>query len=869
MFDKFTERSVVVVQRAQEEARKTFQHESIGTEHLLLGLIREEEGLAAQVLDALGLNRKNVTDSILEMRPKENVREGQIPFTKRAKQALEQSLRESLNLGQPYIGTEHLLLGLTAEQDGSAVEILHNYGVSTEQVRSEVLRLLEVPGQDDLAKTGGGEKDKKNSTLADHAENLTQMARDKELEPIIGRETELERMIQILARKTKNNPMLLGDPGVGKTAIVEGFAQAIVDGEVPHDMVAKEVWSLDLASLVAGTRYRGEFEERFKNILKEIKEAGNIILFIDEIHTLVGAGAAEGAIDAASMLKPPLARGQLRTIGATTTKEFRKHFETDQALERRFQQVEIKEPSVAETVMILTGVAKSYEEHHGVIIRQEAAEAAADLAERYITDRFLPDKAIDLIDEASARIRIQSLKENPLIKELDEEITASRKKLEAAIADQDFETAHAVRDSQKELSRQRRELLDKADPKKTLSDEDIEMMTAEERKEIEEMKKASVEFERRPKPKVEAEQIAEVVSMWTGIPVFKLTEAEGQKLTNMEDALHKRVIGQKAAVAAVSKAIRRSRAGIKDPKRPVGSFIFLGPTGVGKTELAKTLTEFLFNDDTKMTRIDMSEYRERHSTARLIGSPPGYIGHEEGGQLTEAVRTHPYSVILLDEIEKAHKAVYDILLQIIEDGHLTDGKGRTVDFKNTIIIMTSNIGSQEISQTKKLGFDTGTIKETNFTDSSDNAAHNEMKKKIMHDLKQTFRPEMINRMDEIVVFHKLAEEEILKIVDLMLNSLRKRLVDKHIQLTLTDKAKVWLSKKGYDANMGARPLRRAIQQEIEDPLADMILDDPSESKRIAVVDVAKDGQSLKMEFVNDFDEDLKKMSESESSEIQV
>lgn len=858
MFEKFTPSTREVVAHAKD-ASKELGHDTIGTEHLLIGLIREGNGLAAVALQSLNVDESAVKDKLAQIRPAEiDNSDVNKPFTKRAKQTLELSLRESLELRQKVIATEHVLLGLTRETDGRAVQVLHSLGLNNDQIHTAVKKLIETPEQQEKVSAG---KDKKSeAVLSDHAENLTEKARQGGMEPIIGREREIKRIIQILSRKTKNNPMLLGDPGVGKTAIVEGLAQAIVDGEVPHDMASKEVWSLDLASLVAGTRYRGEFEERFKGILKEIKESGNIILFIDEIHSLVGAGAAEGAIDAASMLKPPLARGELATIGATTTKEFRKYFETDAALERRFQQVDVNEPTVPETVMILTGVAKSYEDHHGVIIRQEAAEAAADLSHRYIADRFLPDKAIDLIDEASARIRIDSMMRSPLVKEIDEQLTEVRKKTEEAIKSQDFDTAHALRDEQRALSRERRVLLDKTDPN-AITDEDLAAMSEDERKEIAEIRRVHEEFKRQPKPKVDAEMIAEVVSQWTGIPVFKLTAAESGKLLNMEDDLHKRVIGQRAAIQKVSKAIRRSRAGIKDPKRPAGSFIFLGPSGVGKTELAKTLTEFLFNDENHMVRIDMSEYMEKHSVSRLIGSPPGYIGHDEGGQLTEAVRGKPYSVILMDEIEKAHPDVTNILLQILEDGVLTDGKGRTVDFKNAIIIMTSNIGAKDIAQTKSIGFDTAE-KSDEFSDSANDAEHQRMKKTIQGSLNKHFRPELLNRIDEIIVFHRLSKEEIVQIVDTMLQGLRGRLAEHNITLMITDEAKELLADKGYDKRMGARPLRRAIQEYIEDPLADKILESVDEEdgqRKMALISVSDSGNSLEMEIVDDVDSGLEEL----------
>jgi ATP-dependent Clp protease ATP-binding subunit ClpC len=855
MFERFTDLSKNVVRLAREESDQ-LNHEEIGSEHLLLGLALEKEGLASSALEALGADADSIRDAILEINPPGEVDIEARPFTDRAKQSLEQAFRISLSMNHKFIATEHILLGLVAEDDGTAVAVLYMHEISPDKIRSAIEGLLEPGPEEEPAPIGGREGSE--STLADHAENLTIKARRGQLETIIGRESEIERLIQILSRKTKNNPMLLGDPGVGKTAIVEGLAQAIVDSEVPPDMLDKEIWSLDLASLVAGTRYRGEFEERFKTIIKEIKQRGNVILFIDEIHSLVGAGAAEGAIDAASMLKPPLARGQIRTIGATTTKEFRKHFENDAALERRFQQVKVKEPTVAETVMILTGIAKSYEDHHGVIIREEAARAAAEMSKRYISDRFLPDKAIDLIDEAAARIRISSLKENPLAKEINDEINALRRNIEKALADEDFDQAHSLREKQKELTKQRQDLLDKADPNK-YTDEELVEMSDEERKEVEKLQKIAKEFERRPKPKVGATEIAEVVSLWTGVPVFKLSAAEGKKLVNMEKDVAKRMIGQTAAVEAISKAIKRSRAGIQDPNRPVGSFIFLGPTGVGKTELAKTLTEYLFGNQNDMIRIDMSEYRERHSVSRLIGSPPGYIGHDDGGQLTEAVRNKPYSLILLDEIEKAHGDVYNILLQILEDGRLTDGKGNVVDFRNTIIIMTSNLGAREIAQSNKIGFSWGP-EEKELSAKSNKNDHTEMKTKIMADLKKSFRPELINRIDEIIVFHKLSKDEVLSIVDLMIQALRERLAEKSIQIDLTDKAKEFLVNEGYDQTMGARPLRRAIQKNIEDPLSEVILNQDEFSGKIAIID--SNGEEITIEMIDDLESGLENLGKS-------
>jgi ATP-dependent Clp protease ATP-binding subunit ClpC len=775
-----------VVVLAQEEAR-TLKHNYIGTEHILLGLLREEEGLAARVLESLDITVERVRAQVVRIVGSgEEVTSGQIPFTPRAKKVLELALREALSLGHNYIGTEHILLGLVRENEGVAARILLDFDADSEKIRNEVIRMLSGPGgRRQGAGVGGGEGKKSSKLLDQFGRNLTKLASEGKLDPTIGRETEIERIMQILSRRQKNNPVLLGEPGVGKTAIVEGLASRIVRGEIPELLRNKQIYTLDLAALVAGSKYRGEFEERLKKVMKEITQRGDIILFIDELHNLVGAGAAEGAIDAASILKPALARGEIQTIGATTLDEYRKYLERDSALERRFQQIKVDQPSIPDTVSILEGLRERYEDHHRVKITDDALSAAAELADRYISDRFLPDKAIDLIDEAASRIRIRSMSQPPVYRELEEDIEETRRAKEAAIEAQEFEKAANLRDKERQLTNRKHELEDEWE-----SGEGGE------------------------RPAVGEEEIADIVSMWTGIPVFKLTEAETKKLLRMEDELHKRVIGQNVAIEAVSKAIRRSRAGIKDPKRPAGSFIFLGPSGVGKTELGRTLAEFLFGDEDAMVRIDMSEYMEKHAVSRLVGSPPGYVGYDEGGQLTEAVRRKPYSVLLLDEIEKAHPDVFNILLQILEDGRLTDAQGRTVDFRNTIVIMTSNIGAKDIAKNVSFGF--GSSDEMG-------ASYEEMKNRIMGELKKVFRPEFLNRIDEVIVFHKLSREEIKSVIDLLIGRVRTQVAEHELQLELTDEARDVLAEKGWDPAMGARPLRRAIQRYVEDPLADEVL----------------------------------------------
>jgi ATP-dependent Clp protease ATP-binding subunit ClpC len=787
LFERFTERARQVVVLAQEEAR-TLKHNYIGTEHILLGLLREEEGLAARVLESLDITVERVRSQVVRIVGSgEEVTSGQIPFTPRAKKVLELALREALSLGHNYIGTEHILLGLVRENEGVAARILLDFDADSDKIRNEVIRMLSGPGGRRQGSGGGGSGEgKKSSKLLDQfGRNLTRLAEEGKLDPVIGRETEIERIMQILSRRTKNNPVLLGEPGVGKTAVVEGLAARINSGEVPELLKNKQIYTLDLAALVAGSKYRGEFEERLKKVMKEITQRGDIILFIDELHNLVGAGAAEGAIDAASILKPALARGELQTIGATTLDEYRKYLERDSALERRFAQIRVDQPSPEDTVKILEGLRERYEQHHRVTIRDDALEAAAELADRYISDRFLPDKAIDLIDEAGSRMRIKSMSAPPVYRDLEDEIEKTRREKESAIEAQEFEKAANLRDTERQLTTRKRQLEDEW-----------------------------AEGENGERPEVGEEEIADIVSMWTGIPVFKLTEAETKKLIRMEEELHKRVIGQEVAITAVSKAIRRSRAGIKDPKRPAGSFIFLGPSGVGKTELARTLADFLFGDEEAMIRIDMSEYMEKHAVSRLVGSPPGYIGYDEGGQLTEAVRRKPYSVLLLDEIEKAHPDVFNILLQILEDGRLTDAQGRTVDFRNAIVIMTSNIGASEISKNTSIGFTVAD--ETGMS-------YGDMKNRIMSDLKKVFRPEFLNRIDEVIVFHKLAKDEVKEIIDLMIARVRVQVAEHELQLELTDEAKELLVDKGWDPSMGARPLRRAIQRYVEDPLADEVL----------------------------------------------
>ena len=787
MFERFTERARQVVVLAQDEAR-ALKHNYIGTEHILHGLLREEEGLAARVLESLDITVEEVRAQVARIVGQgDEVTTGQIPFTPRAKKVLELALREALSLGHNYIGTEHILLGLVRENEGVAARILLDFDADAEKIRNEIIRMLSGPGRrQGGGQQGSGEKAKSSKLLDQFGRNFTKLASEGKLDPVVGRQTEIERIMQILSRRQKNNPVLIGEPGVGKTAVVEGLAQRIAANQVPELLKGKQIYSLDLAALVAGSKYRGEFEERLKKVMKEITQRGDIILFIDELHNLVGAGAAEGAIDAASILKPALARGELQTIGATTLDEYRKYLERDAALERRFQQIRVEEPSVDDTVQILRGLRDRYEAHHRCKISDDALQASATLADRYIQDRHLPDKAIDLIDEAASRLRIRTMSAPPRYRELEEEIEHVRKDKEEAIENQEFEKAASLRDKERKLTQK----------KKDLEDDWRNSDASEEQ------------------PEVGEEEIADIVSMWTGIPVFKLTEAETARLVRMEEELHKRVIGENEAIIAVSKSIRRARAGIKDPKRPTGSFIFLGPSGVGKTELARTLAEFLFGDEDAMIQVDMSEYMEKHTVSRLVGSPPGYIGYDEGGQLTEAVRRKPYSVLLLDEIEKAHPDVFNILLQILEEGRLTDAQGRKVDFRNCIVIMTSNIGAAQISKNQGLGFSIGDEQGLSYED---------MKSRVMGELKKVFRPELLNRIDETMVFHKLTKQEIIPIVDIQMKRIREQMATHEVSIELTDEAKELLVEKGYDPAMGARPLRRAIQHYIEDPLADFVL----------------------------------------------
>jgi ATP-dependent Clp protease ATP-binding subunit ClpC len=787
MFERFTDRARRVVVLAQEEARM-LNHNYIGTEHILLGLIHEGEGVAAKSLESLGVSLESVRSQVEEIIGQgQQAPSGHIPFTPRAKKVLELSLREALQLGHNYIGTEHILLGLIREGEGVAAQVLVKLGADLNRVRQQVIQLLSgYQGKEPLTSGAPSEGTPSTSLVLDQfGRNLTQAARDGKLDPVIGREKEIERVMQVLSRRTKNNPVLIGEPGVGKTAVVEGLAQKIVKGDVPETLKDKQLYTLDLGSLVAGSRYRGDFEERLKKVLKEIRTRGDIILFIDEIHTLVGAGAAEGAIDAASILKPMLARGELQTIGATTLDEYRKYVEKDAALERRFQPIQVQEPSVAHAIEILKGLRDRYESHHKVTITDSALVSAATLADRYINDRQLPDKAIDLIDEAGARLRINRMTAPPDLREFDNKIADVRKEKESAIDAQDFEKAAALRDKEKTL------ISEKNEREREWKAGDLDVVA-----------------------EVDEDLIAEVLAMSTGVPVAKLTEAESKRLLRMEEELHKRVIGQEDAIKALSKSIRRTRAGLKDPKRPGGSFIFAGPSGVGKTELSKTLAQFLFGDENALIMLDMSEYSERHTVSRLFGSPPGYVGYEEGGQLTEKVRRKPFSVVLFDEVEKAHPDIFNSLLQILEDGKLTDSQGRMVDFKNTVIIMTTNLGSRDISKGVGLGFSIGDDVDGNY---------DRMKLKVNEELKQHFRPEFLNRLDDVIVFHQLTRPEILQIVDLMATSLDDRLKDKDMGLILTDQAKELLVDKGYDQSLGARPMRRTIQREIEDVLSEKIL----------------------------------------------
>ncbi|MGH3653843.1 ATP-dependent Clp protease ATP-binding subunit [Glutamicibacter sp.] len=817
MFERFTDRARRVVVLAQEEARM-LNHNYIGTEHLLLGLIHEGDGVAAKALESLNISLGAVREQVQEIIGKgQQAPSGHIPFTPRAKKVLELSLREALQLGHNYIGTEHILLGLIREGEGVAAQVLVKLGADLGRVRQQVIQLLSgYQGGKETASAGvssGGQQEGTpagSAVLDQFGRNLTAAAREGKLDPVIGREHEMERVMQVLSRRTKNNPVLIGEPGVGKTAVVEGLAQSIVRGDVPETIKDKQLYTLDLGSLVAGSRYRGDFEERLKKVLKEIRTRGDIILFIDEIHTLVGAGAAEGAIDAASILKPMLARGELQTIGATTLDEYRKNIEKDAALERRFQPIQVKEPSVELTTQILRGLRDRYEAHHRVTITDGALQAAATLAHRYISDRFLPDKAVDLIDEAGARLRIQRMTAPPALKEMDEEIATVRLEKEAAIDAQDFEGAASLRDKESKLIEARNE------KEKSWRNGDMDEVS-----------------------EVTEDLIAEVLANSTGIPVVKLTEEESTRLLNMEDELHKRVIGQDSAIKAISQAIRRTRAGLKDPNRPGGSFIFAGPTGVGKTELAKALAEFLFGEEDALITLDMSEYSEKHTVSRLFGAPPGYVGYEEGGQLTEKVRRRPFSVVLFDEVEKAHADLFNSLLQILEDGRLTDSQGRVVDFKNTIIIMTTNLGTRDISKGVMTGFQSAADTKTGYE---------RMQAKVQEELRQHFRPEFLNRVDDTVVFPQLNQDEIEEIVDLFIARLAKRLKEREITIELTQAARRLLAQRGYDPAMGARPLRRTIQRDIEDQLSERILFSQIVAGQKVTVDVEGEGENRKFVF---------------------
>ena len=827
MFERFTDRARRVIVLAQQEARD-LNHNYIGTEHILLGLIQEGEGVAAKALESMGINLDDVRREVEEIIGRgTQPHTGHVPFTPRAKKVLELSLREGLQMGHKYIGTEFLLLGLIREGEGVAAQVLTKLGADLPRVRQQVIQLLsgyeggegqnpespegaQGPGLTGAGAgpsiggmggpRGGGERS--NSLVLDQfGRNLTAAAKEGKLDPVVGRDKEIERIMQVLSRRTKNNPVLIGEPGVGKTAVVEGLALDIANGNVPETLKDKQVYSLDLGSLVAGSRYRGDFEERLKKVLKEINQRGDIILFIDEIHTLVGAGAAEGAIDAASLLKPKLARGELQTIGATTLDEYRKHIEKDAALERRFQPVQVDEPSVEDTVQILKGLRDRYEAHHRVSYTDDALAAAANLSDRYINDRFLPDKAVDLLDEAGARMRIKRLTQPEGLREVDDRIQEVRREKEAAIDAQDFEKAAGLRDTERKLGEER------AEKEKKWRSGELEDIA-----------------------EVGEEQIADVLANWTGIPVFKLTESESSRLLHMEDELHKRIIGQDEAVRAVSRAIRRTRAGLKDPNRPSGSFIFAGPSGVGKTELSKALAEFLFGDEDSLVQVDMGEFHDRFTASRLFGAPPGYVGYEEGGQLTEKVRRKPFSVVLFDEIEKAHKEIYNTLLQVLEEGHVTDGQGRMVDFKNTVLIFTSNLGTSDISKAVGLGFSG-----SNATDAD--AQYERMKQKVHDELKKHFRPEFLNRIDEIVVFHQLTQEQIVQMVELLVGRLEKNLAAQDMGIELSDAAKNLLATRGFDPVLGARPLRRTIQREIEDVLSEKILFGEIGAGEIIEVDV--------------------------------
>ncbi|MEK4630386.1 MAG: ATP-dependent Clp protease ATP-binding subunit [Solibacillus sp.] len=796
MFNRFTQRAQKVLQLAQEEAIR-LKHKEIGTEHILLGLIREGGGIAAKALEAINISPQMIESGIEELVGKGTEEVGPIVhYTPRAKKVIELSLDESRKLGHAYVGTEHILLALIREGEGVAARVLANTGVSINKARQQVLLLL---GNNDTNNAGNTTLNQtvNTPTLDSLARDLTAVAREGSLDPVIGRSKEITRVVEVLSRRTKNNPVLIGEPGVGKTAIAEGLAQQIINNEVPEILRDKRVMTLDMGTVVAGTKYRGEFEDRLKKVMDEIRQAGNIILFIDELHTLIGAGGAEGAIDASNILKPSLARGELQCIGATTLDEYRKYIEKDAALERRFQPIQVDEPSVDETIQIIKGLRDRYEAHHRVKISDEAVEAAAKLSDRYISDRFLPDKAIDLIDEAGSKVRLRSYTVPPNLKELEDKLESIKSEKNAAVSGQEFEKAAALRDSEQKL-----------------------------KTELEQLKKEWKEKQGKEESTVNVDDIAQVVAMWTGIPVSKIAQEETAKLLHLEDELHKRVVGQGEAVEAISRAIRRARAGLKDPKRPIGSFIFLGPTGVGKTELARALAEVMFGDEDAMIRVDMSEYMEKHSTSRLVGSPPGYVGFDDGGQLTEKVRRKPYSVVLLDEIEKAHPDVFNILLQVLEDGRLTDSKGRVVDFRNTVVIMTSNVGADALKYRKHVGFNVGDVTSKN----------KDMKGTMLEELKKAFRPEFLNRIDEMIVFHSLEKEHLKEIVSLMVASLTKRLKEQDIELQLTDAALEKITDEGYDPTYGARPLRRALQKHVEDRLSEELLKGTLDKSQTVILD---------------------------------
>ncbi|SDI06038.1 ATP-dependent Clp protease ATP-binding subunit ClpC [Alteribacillus persepolensis] len=804
MFGRFTERAQKVLALAQEEAIR-LGHNNIGTEHILLGLIREGEGIAAKALQALNLGSEQIQKEVESLIGTGQEGSKTIHYTPRAKKVIELSMDEARKLGHSYVGTEHILLGLIREGEGVAARVLNNLGVSLNKARQQVLQLLgsnEASNSSHQQSSGAGAANANTPTLDSLARDLTAVAKEEALDPVIGRSKEIERVIQVLSRRTKNNPVLIGEPGVGKTAVAEGLAQSIISNEVPEILRNKRVMTLDMGTVVAGTKYRGEFEDRLKKVMEEIRQAGNVILFIDELHTLIGAGGAEGAIDASNILKPSLARGELQCIGATTLDEYRKYIEKDAALERRFQPIQVDEPTTEESIQILRGLRDRYEAHHRVTITDEAIAEAVKLSDRYISDRFLPDKAIDLIDEAGSKVRLRSYTAPPNLKELEQKLEETRKEKDASVQSQEFEKAASLRDSEQRL-----------------------------REELEKMKDEWKEKQGQENTEVTPEDIAQVVASWTGIPVSKLAEEETDRLLKMEEILHNRVIGQEEAVNAISKSIRRARAGLKDPKRPIGSFIFLGPTGVGKTELARAVAETLFGDEDSVIRIDMSEYMEKHATSRLVGSPPGYVGFEDGGQLTEKVRRHPYSVILLDEVEKAHPEVFNILLQVLEDGFLTDSKGRRVDFRNTAIIMTSNVGASLLRRNKNVG----------FTTQSEGEKFQDMRDKVMGELKNTFRPEFLNRLDEIIVFHSLEKEHIKKIVVLMAEQLQKRLEEQEVNFELTGRAQEKIADEGFDPEYGARPLRRALQKQVEDRLSEELLRGNIQKGDTAIIDV-KDGE---------------------------